>query len=64
MQATSRDAITGIFLLAFTTTIREGIEAVVFLAGVSAGTPASSIPIPGVIGIIMGVSVGLALYWT
>lgn len=54
----------GIWVLAFTTTLREGLEAVVFIAGVSAGLPVSSIPIPAVIGIIMGLSVGFILYWT
>lgn len=53
----------GIFILAFTTTLREGLEAVVFIAGVSAGLPVSSIPIPAVVGIIMGIIVGVVLYW-
>lgn len=53
----------GIFILAFTTTIREGLEAVVFIAGVSASLPVSSIPIPAVVGIIMGVTVGVLLYY-
>ena len=54
----------GIFILAFTTTLREGLEAVVFIAGVSASLPVSSIPIPAVVGIIMGVTVGVLLYYT
>ncbi|KAA6417637.1 MAG: iron permease FTR1 [Trebouxia sp. A1-2] len=54
----------GIWVLAFTTTLREGLEAVVFIAGVSAGLPVSSIPFPAVIGIIMGLTVGFILYWT
>lgn len=54
----------GIWVLAFTTTLREGLEAVVFIAGVSAGLPVSSIPIPAVIGVIMGLSIGFILYWT
>ena len=54
----------GIFILALTTTLREGLEAVVFIAGVSAGLPVSSIPIPAVVGIIMGIAVGMILYYT
>ena len=54
----------GIFILAFTTTLREGLEAVIFIAGVSAGLDVSSIPIPAVVGIIMGLAVGFILYFT
>ncbi|KAL3155144.1 hypothetical protein ABBQ38_011200 [Trebouxia sp. C0009 RCD-2024] len=54
----------GIFILAFSTTIREGLEAVVFIAGVSASLPISSIPLPAIVGIIMGLTVGVILYYT
>ncbi len=64
MQLNAQPGKWGIWVLAFTTTLREGLEAVVFIAGVSAGLPVSSIPIPAVIGIIMGLSVGFILYWT
>lgn len=50
------------FLLPFITTMREGVEAVVFVGGVSLGYPATSFPLPVVTGIIAGVLVGLALY--
>lgn len=64
MQLNAKSGKWGIWVLAFTTTLREGLEAVVFIAGVSAGLPVSSIPIPAVIGIIMGLSIGFILYWT
>ena len=64
LQLNTKSGKWGIWVLAFTTTLREGLEAVVFIAGVSAGLPVSSIPIPAVIGIIMGLSVGFILYWT
>ena len=54
----------GIFLLAFTTTLREGIEAVVFLAGVTAGQSVKSIIFPCIVGVIMGLAVGVVLYYT
>jgi high-affinity iron transporter len=53
-----------IFLMAFTTTLREGLESVVFLAGVSAGVDPRSIPIAGIVGIILGIIVGVILYYT
>ena len=42
-----------LFLMAFTATLREGVEAVVFIVGVSQGNP-TSIPIPGCLGLILG----------
>lgn len=63
MQVNTKKGKWGIFILAFTTTLREGLEAVIFIAGVSAGLPVSSIPIPAVVGIIMGITVGVILYW-
>ncbi|KAK4497612.1 hypothetical protein PRZ48_010265 [Zasmidium cellare] len=50
------------FLLPFITTMREGVEAVVFVGGVSLGYPATSFPLPVVTGILAGVIVGLTLY--
>ena len=64
LQVNTKAGKWGIFILAFTTTIREGLEAVVFIAGVSASLPISSIPIPAVVGIIMGITVGVVLYYT
>ena len=54
----------GIFLLAFTTTLREGIEAVVFLAGVTAGQKVQSVILPCFVGLLMGLAVGVVLYYT
>ena len=53
-----------VFLLAFSTTLREGIESVIFLTGVSAGIDPRSIPIAGIVGILLGLAVGIALYYT
>lgn len=50
--------------MAFVNTLREGLESVVFLTGVSAGTDPRSIPLAGVVGIILGVLVGVILYYT
>jgi len=50
------------FILPFITTLREGVEAVVFVGGVSLGLPATAFPIPVITGIIAGLTVGLILY--
>jgi high-affinity iron transporter len=49
-------------ILPLITTLREGVEAVVFVGGVSLGLPATSFPLPVVTGIIAGLVVGLAIY--
>lgn len=51
------------FILPFITTLREGMEAVVFVGGVGMGTPATAFPIPVIIGLIAGILVGLAMYY-
>lgn len=53
----------GIFLMVFVTVLREGIESVIFLAGVGNAQP-TSLPIPGLVGILCGVMVGFFLYYT
>ena len=53
-----------LFLQAFSTTLREGIESVIFLTGVSAGIDPRSIPIAGIVGIMLGLAVGIILYYT
>lgn len=63
LQVNTKKGKWGIFVIAFTTTLREGLEAVIFIAGVSAGLPVSSVPIPAVVGIIMGITVGVILYY-
>lgn len=50
------------FVLPFVTVLREGVEAIVFVAGVSFAAPASSIPIPAIAGVIVGALVGVVLY--
>ncbi|KAF4988479.1 hypothetical protein FGRMN_9730 [Fusarium graminum] len=50
------------FVLPFVTVLREGIEAVVFVAGVSFSASAKSIPLPTVVGLFAGSCVGYLLY--
>lgn len=49
-------------ILPFITVLREGVEAVMFVGGVSVGQPASSIPLPVVAGLAAGILVGFLLY--
>ena len=54
-----------LFLLPFITVLREGLEAVVFVAGLSLTTKdPGSIPTAVVLGILAGVIVGLAIYFS
>ena len=50
------------FLLPFVTIMREGIEAIVFIGGVSLGLDASSIPLPAICGLAAGCLVGFIIY--
>jgi len=50
------------FVLPFITVIREGLEAVVFVGGVSFATPASAVPLPTIMGLIAGFFVGWVIY--
>lgn len=50
------------FILPFITVLREGLEAVVFIAGVSFSSPPSAVPLPVVIGLIGGGFVGYLIY--
>lgn len=50
------------FMLPFITVLREGLEAVVFIGGVSLGLPATSFPLPVVCGIGCGCLVGYLIY--
>lgn len=50
------------FVLPFVTVLREGIEAVVFIAGVSFSAPASAVPLPVVVGLAAGAVLGWVLY--
>lgn len=51
-----------IFILTFFTVSREGIEGILFIAGVSFSAPAKSIPLPVVIGVVVGAIIGWILY--
>eukprot|EP00898_Chlorokybus_atmophyticus_P005237 jgi/Chlat1/5714/Chrsp38S05550 len=51
------------FIIAFTSVVREGIEAVLFLTGVGVDNP-KAIPIAGVVGIILGIIVGYILFFS
>jgi high-affinity iron transporter len=50
------------FILPFITVLREGLEAVVFIAGVSFQAPATSVPLPVVVGLAVGILVGYIIY--
>ena len=49
-------------ILPLITVLREGMEAVVFVGGISLGQPATSIPLAAIVGIICGLIVGYAIY--
>ncbi|KAF9033925.1 iron permease FTR1 [Hymenopellis radicata] len=50
------------FILPLITVLREGMEAVIFVGGVSLGQPATSIPLAAIVGIICGLIVGFLIY--
>lgn len=50
------------FVLPFVTVLREGIEAIVFVAGVSFTGPATAFPLPAITGLAVGVLAGYILY--
>lgn len=50
-------------LLAFSALFREGVEAFIFLAGVAQAEP-QALPIPGLIGILLGVIAGYFFFYT
>ncbi|KAI1376014.1 iron permease FTR1 [Hypoxylon crocopeplum] len=50
------------FILPFITVLREGIEAIVFIAGVSFSAPAKAVPLPVFVGLAAGAIVGYILY--
>lgn len=50
------------FIMPFITIMREGLEAIIFVAGVSFSAPASAVPIPVVVGLIAGGLVGWFIY--
>ena len=50
------------FMLPFITVLREGLEAVIFIGGVSLGLPATSFPIAVLTGILCGALIGFFIY--
>ena len=52
----------GMFLLPFITVMREGLEAVIFVGGVGVAAPASSFPLPVIIGLLCGGIIGYIVY--
>lgn len=51
-----------LFFLPLITVLREGMEAVIFVGGVSLGQQATSIPIAAIVGLICGFVVGYLIY--
>ncbi len=50
------------FMLPLVTILREGLEAIIFIGGVSLGLPASSIPLAVIVGLLAGLLVGFIIY--
>ncbi|KUJ08595.1 iron permease FTR1 family protein [Mollisia scopiformis] len=50
------------FIIPFITVLREGLEAIIFIGGVSFSAPGTSVPLPVVVGLIAGCFVGWLLY--
>lgn len=50
------------FILPFVTVLREGLEAVAFISGVAISLPATSIPLPTVVGLIAGFAASYIIY--
>jgi high-affinity iron transporter len=50
------------FVLPFITVMREGVELVVFVGGVSLGTPATAFPLAVICGAACGIGVGFIIY--
>ncbi|KAI0263016.1 iron permease FTR1/Fip1/EfeU [Gloeopeniophorella convolvens] len=51
-----------LFLLPLITVLREGMEAVIFVGGVSLGQSATSIPIAAIVGLVCGLICGFLIY--
>lgn len=50
------------FLLPFVTVLREGLEATLFVSGVSFAAPASAFPLPIILGLLGGSVIGWLIY--
>ncbi|KZS97465.1 Ftr1 protein [Sistotremastrum niveocremeum HHB9708] len=62
VDASTRTGRWALVILPFVTVLREGMEAVVFVGGVSLGQQATSIPIAAIVGLICGIVVGYIIY--
>ncbi len=51
-----------VFTIPFLTTLREGVEGVIFIGGVSLGLPATSIPLPAIVGLAVGFGIGVLIW--
>ncbi|GAA5950159.1 hypothetical protein JCM21900_004613 [Sporobolomyces salmonicolor] len=51
-----------LFLLPLVTVLREGLEAVVFVGGVSLGQSAKAIPLAAIVGVFTGLVIGYLIY--
>lgn len=51
-----------LFILPLITVLREGMEAVIFVGGVSLGQPATSIPLAAIVGLVCGLICGFLIY--
>lgn len=51
-----------LFMIPLITTLREGLEGVVFIGGVSLGLPATSIPLPAIVGLFVGLLIGFLIF--
>lgn len=49
-------------ILPFVTTLREGLEAVVFVGGIGVSQPLTSLPLAVVCGLLLGSAIGISLY--
>lgn len=62
MDKSTRSGKWVLFILPMITVLREGMEAVIFVGGVSLGQPAESIPIAAIVGLLCGFVCGLLIY--
>jgi high-affinity iron transporter len=52
----------GVFTVTFFAVVREGLECIVFLAGLTSSYPPQSMPIPAIMGVLTGCFVGMLFY--
>lgn len=50
------------FFLPFITVLRESLEAIVFVGGVSLSSPATAFPLPTITGLLAGIGIGWIIY--